>query len=334
VCYYDLLEVNNDASDKEIKIAYRKQALVWHPDKNPTRNEEATFRFSKVQHAYQVLSDPQERAWYDENRDSILFGDGSSSNNDIGVAELMHYFSCLYVDYSDKPTGFYTVHRMLFEKLTKNEGNEEIKAVPSFGDSITPYSEIKKFYNFWENFSTDLEFTWYEEYNASQGPDRKARRYMEKENKKLRDNAKKEYNSTVRNLVLFIMKRDPRVKEYLDNKKKEKEKKENEKKEKIKDQKQKVMQSKLNSEYVTQDWSELNREDEEELKLLEEEWRINDSLVNSKKEEIIEDLYCIACNKDFNSVKQFEAHKLTKIHIKMIEKIKVEMMNDEMLFDS
>ncbi len=61
------------------KKSYRKLALKWHPDKNLENSDEAKKEFQFIQAAYEVLSDPQERAWYDKHRDAILLG-GLKSN--------------------------------------------------------------------------------------------------------------------------------------------------------------------------------------------------------------------------------------------------------------
>ena len=63
------------ASEDEIKKAYRRQALRWHPDKNPTRVDEAKERFTAIGLAYEVLSDPQERAWYDSHKNELGEGE-------------------------------------------------------------------------------------------------------------------------------------------------------------------------------------------------------------------------------------------------------------------
>ena len=62
--YYDILGVLRTASDQEIKSAYRKLALQYHPDRNP-ENREAEEKFKEAAEAYSVLSDPQKRANYD-----------------------------------------------------------------------------------------------------------------------------------------------------------------------------------------------------------------------------------------------------------------------------
>jgi DnaJ family protein B protein 6 len=63
--FYEILGVSKSANDKEIKKAYRKLALKWHPDKNPQNQEEANRKFREISEAYDVLSDKQKRREYD-----------------------------------------------------------------------------------------------------------------------------------------------------------------------------------------------------------------------------------------------------------------------------
>jgi molecular chaperone DnaJ len=63
--YYQVLGVTNNASDAEIKKAYRKLAMKHHPDRNP-HNKDSEKRFKEVKEAYEMLSDPQKRATYDQ----------------------------------------------------------------------------------------------------------------------------------------------------------------------------------------------------------------------------------------------------------------------------
>ena len=63
--YYEVLGVNRDASDEEIKKAYRKLAMKWHPDRNPD-NPKAEEHFKEAKQAYEILSDSGKRAAYDQ----------------------------------------------------------------------------------------------------------------------------------------------------------------------------------------------------------------------------------------------------------------------------
>lgn len=62
--FYEVLGISKNASETEIKAAYRKQALKWHPDRN--KSAEATEKFKEINHAYEVLVDPQKRQMYDQ----------------------------------------------------------------------------------------------------------------------------------------------------------------------------------------------------------------------------------------------------------------------------
>ncbi|WP_022851647.1 molecular chaperone DnaJ [Limisalsivibrio acetivorans] len=80
--YYEILGVNKNASDAEIKKAYRKLAMQYHPDRNPG-DEEAENKFREMSEAYEVLSDPQKRAQFDQYGrvfDNNGFGGGGGAS--------------------------------------------------------------------------------------------------------------------------------------------------------------------------------------------------------------------------------------------------------------
>ncbi|CAN6444545.1 unnamed protein product [Victoria cruziana] len=74
VDYYKILQVDRGAKDDDLKKAYRKLAMKWHPDKNPNNKKEAEAKFKQISEAYDVLSDPQKRAIYDQYGEEGLKG--------------------------------------------------------------------------------------------------------------------------------------------------------------------------------------------------------------------------------------------------------------------
>ncbi|KAJ6366598.1 hypothetical protein OIU77_003061 [Salix suchowensis] len=66
VDYYKILQVDKTATDDDLKKAYRKLAMKWHPDKNPNNKKDAEAKFKQISEAYEVLSDIQKRAVYDQ----------------------------------------------------------------------------------------------------------------------------------------------------------------------------------------------------------------------------------------------------------------------------
>ncbi|OVA00331.1 DnaJ domain [Macleaya cordata] len=74
VDYYKILQVDKNAKDDDLKKAYRKLAMKWHPDKNPNNKKEAEAKFKEISEAYEVLSDPQKKAVYDQYGEEGLKG--------------------------------------------------------------------------------------------------------------------------------------------------------------------------------------------------------------------------------------------------------------------
>ncbi|NXR69126.1 DNJB6 protein, partial [Rhadina sibilatrix] len=83
VDYYEVLGVQKHASAEDIKKAYRKLALKWHPDKNPDNKDEAERQFKQVAEAYEVLSDAKKRDIYDRyGKEGLINGGGGGNHHD------------------------------------------------------------------------------------------------------------------------------------------------------------------------------------------------------------------------------------------------------------
>ncbi|XP_054887341.1 dnaJ homolog subfamily B member 2 isoform X2 [Poeciliopsis prolifica] len=92
VNYYSLLGVSRNASQDDIKKAYRKLALKWHPDKNPDNKEEAERKFKEVAEAYEVLSDKSRRDAYDRYGNDNVRHSGSTTTDFSDLPEFTFTF--------------------------------------------------------------------------------------------------------------------------------------------------------------------------------------------------------------------------------------------------
>ena len=88
--YYEILGVAQTASVEEIKSAYRKAALKWHPDRNPEHKEEAELRFRESTEAYSILSDAQKRQIYDTYGHAGLAGAGAQPDFNGTIFQDFH----------------------------------------------------------------------------------------------------------------------------------------------------------------------------------------------------------------------------------------------------
>ncbi|XP_068667544.1 uncharacterized protein [Aristolochia californica] len=95
--YYKILQVDRNARENDLKKAYRKLAMKWHPDKNPNNKKESEAKFKQISEAYDVLSDPQKRAVYDQFGEEGLKGQvpppGSTSAGPFGGIPNMFKFN-------------------------------------------------------------------------------------------------------------------------------------------------------------------------------------------------------------------------------------------------
>lgn len=145
VDYYELLEVDQNEPVEGIRKSYRRLALRWHPDKNTGNEQEANKKFTKLQEAYEVLSDEQERAWYDQNRERLMQGGEEDEEEDVdakfrffrsggaapkatslapgvGVAHLFRFYSpSIAKDLSDSDSSFFGTYRRLFSLIAEED---------------------------------------------------------------------------------------------------------------------------------------------------------------------------------------------------------------------
>lgn len=328
-CFYEVLEVSCDVSADDLKKTYRKLALKWHPDKNPENVDEAKEQFQLIQQAYEVLGDPRERQWYDKHREYII----NSKDTPVNELNLFKYFSpSCYKGFGDDDKGFYSVYREVFSTLLLEESvyfDIDPDEMPTFGKSTSDYTDVvQSFYKFWLGFTTYKPFGWLDVHDIRKAPNRRVAKLMEKENKKIRDKAKKERNDEIQALVEFVRKRDKRVKAYAESlklKSAENNKRIEEARQKRIKEKQKEMAN-----YKECEWSKFSNV-EAELESIENsiiaEYGSSDEVESDV--DTTDCLYCVACNKVFKTVKAFQNHEKSKKHKDNFELIKCDILNDE-----
>lgn len=332
-CLYQVLGLKLDCTPEEIRSAYKKLALQRHPDKliqSGIPPSEATSLFQELVNAYEVLSDPRERSWYDSHRSQILFSGSSPSGSSSSLPNLFSFFfNSAFSGYSDSGKGFYKVYADLFDKIYDQEllfakklglGLGSVKEAPVMGNLDSPYTQVTAFYNYWLGFSTLMDFCWVDQYDSAAGPNRKSRRVMEEENKKLRRKAKREYNDTVRGLAEFVKKRDKRVIDMRIRKNLEEEKKREE--ERMRKKEAERMKLERAKRYEEPEWAKIEDIDgvENGCELEEEEKKS----VGSGKE-----LYCVVCGKKFKSEKQWKNHEQSKKHREKVAEYRSSFADEE-----
>ncbi|MCO5577933.1 hypothetical protein L7F22_031769 [Adiantum nelumboides] len=186
------------ATEDQIRKCYREAALKFHPDKQgvlllqeeteagkAAKKEEIDQHFKAIQKAYEVLIDPLKRRIFDstDEFDDAVPGDCA-------------------------PHEFYKVFGPVF---MRNARWSVVQQVPVLGDDDTSLPEVDKFYEFWNSFKSWREFPDVNEYDLEEAESREHKRWMERQNAKLSEKARKEESARVRSIVENAYKRDPRI---------------------------------------------------------------------------------------------------------------------------
>eukprot|EP01094_Clydonella_sp_ATCC50884_P008165 TRINITY_DN1745_c5_g1_i1.p1 TRINITY_DN1745_c5_g1~~TRINITY_DN1745_c5_g1_i1.p1 ORF type:complete len:591 (+),score=246.23 TRINITY_DN1745_c5_g1_i1:69-1841(+) len=339
-CYYEVLGVARDSDSGELRTAYRRLALKWHPDKNSHRAEEATRVFKEIQNAYEVLSDANERAWYDAHRESILRG-GDGKEDEDGSAFLVNVWpffqSSCHNGYDESLAGnFYEVYAELFREIGTSEesGNESstyLKTMPPFGHSDSPWEDVARFYSQWLAFSSRHKFMWVDKWKLSEAPNRRVKRLMEKDNGKMREKARKEYNELIRSLVMYVRKRDPRVKQHAEEAA-------------VLEEERRRAHAERKREQAKEEAEKFDALEEEMIEFEEEQWAtyqkemrergMDDQLFGDggamdMETGLVDDTFCIACKKRFKSAKALANHEKSKKHIENFERLRASVAFEE-----
>src|SRR6187549_3928136 len=93
--YYEILGVTKSSSGDEIKKAYRKVAIQFHPDKNPD-NKEAEEKFKEAAEAYEILSDADKKARYDRFGHAGTSGNGGFSGHTMNMEDIFSQFGDIF----------------------------------------------------------------------------------------------------------------------------------------------------------------------------------------------------------------------------------------------
>lgn len=131
--FYEILEVKKTASEDEIKKAYRRLALKWHPDKNLSNKAEAEDKFKKISEAYEVLSDKDKRRQYDQ-----MGRAGLSNGRSTGFP-----FGGTYGGFSDdflNQTFHFHDPFEIFKQFMSNFGMDD-----DFGFGMSPFADLHRY---------------------------------------------------------------------------------------------------------------------------------------------------------------------------------------------
>eukprot|EP00301_Raphidiophrys_heterophryoidea_P020666 c529_g1_i1.p1 GENE.c529_g1_i1~~c529_g1_i1.p1 ORF type:complete len:690 (-),score=164.42 c529_g1_i1:398-2260(-) len=215
--HYEVLglgHLRRDATLEEITKAHRQLSLVYHPDKarhtvqkkirqldDDTSHEviakmeteemqKTEAKFRRIQSALEVLTDPRKRQSFDSEEELT---DAKVPSEKRLTTEGVNFFTEL---------------RPIFSRFAYFSAT---KPVPDFGDAETPIRDVQRFYEFWNNFQSWRDFSHEDEYNPDEAEFREEKRWMERENDKVRKKKKAAEREKIRKLVELSQRLDPRI---------------------------------------------------------------------------------------------------------------------------
>uniref|UniRef100_A0A7S1XFF0 DnaJ homolog subfamily C member 2 n=1 Tax=Compsopogon caeruleus TaxID=31354 RepID=A0A7S1XFF0_9RHOD len=199
--YYELLGLGSlrwRATEDDIRKAFRKMSLVYHPDKiaqtskslEEVEEDDVEERFKMIKKAYDILSDRKKRASYDSVDD---FDDSIPSEKAMAGRE---------------PDEFYRIFGSCFELNARWSTSNR---VPKLGTETTSWEEVMSFYDFWFSFKSWREFSLDIEFDPDQAESREEKRWIERQNAKKAKARRLEEAARIRFLVETAYKLDPRV---------------------------------------------------------------------------------------------------------------------------
>lgn len=186
-----LKKMRSEATEDDIKRAYRKIVLKHHPDKRKGKGEDVKQDddyFHCITMAYETLGTLKNRRAFDSVDPE--FDDTLPSQNEV-------------------KKDFYKSLSDVFRRNAR--WSESRKKAPLLGDDKTVRAKVEEFYDYWYNFSSWREFSYLDEEDKEKGQDRDERRWIEKQNKAIRLQRKKEESARIRALVDLAYNNDPRV---------------------------------------------------------------------------------------------------------------------------
>jgi DnaJ homolog subfamily C member 2 len=240
-------DLGPEATDEDIRKAYRKLVLIYHPDKRADASSDGRQTnavFLAIKKAHEILSDVSKRKEYDSR---FGFDDSIPS----GTEDL------------SEEGAFFELYRPVFRRNARFCAETP---VPDLGDADSDYADVDAFYRFWFSFKSWREFTDQDEHDPDMAQSRDERRWMMQQNEKVRAKLKTQENERISKLVSRAHANDPRVKAARDAEREERIRRREERQAK-KDAEE------LARKEAEQRAADLRRRQEEEAKRQEEERR-------------------------------------------------------------